>query len=50
VKDTPPEINARLFAAMMQKTPEERLLMGLDMMATGRELCWSGVEKECGAG
>jgi hypothetical protein len=34
VKDTPPEINARLFAAMMRKTPEERLLMGLDMMAT----------------
>lgn len=38
VKDTPPEINSRLFAAMMRRTPEERLLMCLDMMATGRRL------------
>lgn len=43
VKDTPPEINARLFAAMMRKTPEERMLMGLDMMATARALVWAGV-------
>ncbi len=48
VKDTPPEINARLFAAMMRKTPEERFLMGLDMMATARKLCWSGLEREGG--
>lgn len=48
VKDTPPEINARLFAAMMRKTPEERFLMGLDMMATARELCWSGLEQTDG--
>jgi hypothetical protein len=33
VKDTPPEINRRLFDAMMRKTPAERLLMSLDMMA-----------------
>ncbi|MEO5712622.1 MAG: hypothetical protein ABIT37_03965 [Luteolibacter sp.] len=45
VKDTPPEINAMMFAAMMRKTPEERLLMGFDMMATARELVWSGLEK-----
>lgn len=38
VKDTPPEINQRLFAAMMRRTPAERLLMCLDMMATGRVL------------
>lgn len=38
VKDTPPEINARLFGAMMRKTPSERLLLCLDMMATGRAL------------
>jgi hypothetical protein len=44
VKDTSPEINARLFAAMMRKTPEERLLMGLDMMATARKIIWSSVE------
>ncbi len=44
VKDTPPEINARLFAAMMRKTPAERLLMGLDMMATARKLVWASLE------
>ncbi|MBP7950739.1 MAG: hypothetical protein KA004_13895 [Verrucomicrobiales bacterium] len=38
MKDTPPEVNARLFAAMMRRTPAERLLMCLDMMATGRLL------------
>lgn len=43
VKDTPPEINSMIFAAMMRKTPEERLLMGFDMMATTRELVWSGI-------
>ncbi len=41
VKDTAPEINAMIFAAMMRKTPEERLQMGFDMMATARELAWS---------
>ncbi|HCN27292.1 MAG TPA: hypothetical protein DIT64_00575 [Verrucomicrobiales bacterium] len=40
VKDTPPEMNARLFSAMMRKTPQERLLMGFDMMATARKLAW----------
>jgi hypothetical protein len=43
VKDTAPEINAMIFAAMMRKTPEERLLMGFDMMATAREMVWSGL-------
>ena len=32
-----------IFAAMMCKTPEERLLMGFDMMATARESVWSGI-------
>ncbi|HRQ89930.1 MAG TPA: hypothetical protein PLA50_14120 [Bacteroidia bacterium] len=44
MKDTPPEVNARLFAAMMRKTPEERFLMGLDMMATARQLVWASLE------
>jgi hypothetical protein len=44
VKDTPPEINAMIFAAMMRKTQEERLLMGFDMMATARQLVWSSLE------
>lgn len=43
VKDTPPEVNARLFAAMMRRTPEDRLLMGFDMLATARALVWSSV-------
>lgn len=46
VKDTAPEINAMIFAAMMGKTPEERLLMGFDMMATAREMVWSGIGTE----
>lgn len=46
VKDTPPEVNARLFAAMMRKTPEERLLMGFDMMATARELVRDGLRQD----
>lgn len=48
VKDTPPEVNAMIFAmifaAMMRKTPEERLLMGFDMMVTAREMVWSGID------
>lgn len=48
VKDTPPEINRRLFEAMMRKTPEERLLMSLDMMATARELVMQGILREAG--
>jgi hypothetical protein len=44
VKDTPPEVNKLIFEAMMSKTPEERFLMGLNMMATARELVWSGIQ------
>ncbi|MES2924367.1 MAG: hypothetical protein V4819_22640 [Verrucomicrobiota bacterium] len=43
MKDTAPEINSMIFAAMMGKTPEERLLMGFDMMATARELVWASL-------
>ncbi len=43
VKDTPPEVNARLFAAMMQRSPEDRLLMGFDMLSTARAMVWSSV-------
>ena len=46
VEDTAPEINAMIFAAMMRKTPEERLLMGFDMMATAREMVWSSLGTE----
>ena len=46
VKDTPPEINAMLFRAMMAKTPGERCAMGFDMMATARALVWSSIPQE----
>ena len=46
VNDTAPEINAMIFAAMMRKTPEERLMMGLDMMATARNLVLSSLAAE----
>ena len=46
VKDTVPEINAIIFTAMMDKTPEERLMMGFDTMATARQLVWSGIDTE----
>lgn len=46
VKDTPPEINAMLFAAMMAKTPEERFLMGMDMMATARAMVWASIASD----
>jgi hypothetical protein len=48
VEDTPPKMNQRLFAAMMRKTPAERLLMSLDMMATARELVVSGIQRKSG--
>jgi hypothetical protein len=34
---------------MMRKTPAERLLMSLDMMATARELVIQNVHRESGA-
>ena len=43
VKDTAPEVNAMLFAAMMRRSAAERLMMGMDMMATARALVWSGI-------
>lgn len=46
VKDTAPEVNAMIFEAMMRKTPEERLMMGFDMMATAREMVWAGIGPE----
>ena len=43
VKDTAPEINAMISAAMMHKTPEGPQLMGFDRMTTARELVWDGI-------
>ena len=41
VKDTAPEVNALLFRRMMERTPGERLCMGLDMTATAKALVWA---------
>ncbi|TLD68403.1 hypothetical protein FEM03_22620 [Phragmitibacter flavus] len=46
VKDTAPKINALIFHRMMQKTPSERMLMGMDMLATARQLVWSTLPPE----
>ncbi len=46
VKDTPVEINDRIFQAMMALTPAERFLKGLSMTATARALTWSGIPAE----
>lgn len=43
VADTSPEINARIFAAVMAKAEGERLLMGLSMLATARKIVWSSI-------
>jgi hypothetical protein len=34
---------------MMRKTPAERLMMSLDMMATARELVMQGIKRESDA-
>ena len=38
VKDTSPEVNAMLFRLMMERTPAERFMMGMDMMTTARAM------------
>ena len=43
VKDTPPEVNAMIFRRIMALTPGERLVMGLDMMATAKAMVWASL-------
>lgn len=50
VKDTPPEVNAMPFAAIMRKTPAKRLLMGFDMSATARAMVWSSTPRRTAGG
>ena len=38
VKDTSPEVNAMLFRLMMERTPAERFMMGMDMLTTARAI------------
>ena len=46
VKDTAPEVNARLFREMMRRTAGERLAMGMDMTATAKALVWASLPAE----
>ena len=49
VRDTAPEVNALLFKLMMQRTPGERLRMGMEMLATARQLVWASLPPELDA-
>ena len=46
VKDTPPEVNAELFARMMAKTPAQRMVMGFTMTETARALVWASLPSQ----
>lgn len=50
VKDTPPEINAMIFQAMMRRTPAQRMQMALEMTAAALAMVWAslpeGTEEE----
>lgn len=43
VKDTPPDVNERLFRMMMERSDEERLIMGMEMQASARALVWASI-------
>ena len=43
IADTPSEVNALIFRQMMNRTPGERLCMGLDMTATAKALVWASL-------
>ena len=46
IADTPAELNERLFKAMMAKSGEERLEIGLAMNESARQLVWTGISRE----
>ena len=46
VRDTPPEINAMIFQAMMRRTHEERFLMGMAMTSTARAMAWASLTED----
>ena len=46
VKDTAPEVNALLFKLMMQRSPGERLRMGMGMLTTARQMVWASLPPE----
>lgn len=46
VADTDASVNSLMFSLMMKRTPGERLLMGLDMTATAKQMVWASLPKE----
>ncbi len=43
IKDTSPEMNALLFEKMMQKSQEERFIMGLEMLSAAKQMMWTSI-------
>lgn len=50
VADTDSAVNGLLFSLMMKRTPEHRLLMGMDMTATAKQLVWASIPPELSEG
>jgi hypothetical protein len=44
--DTDPVVNEMLFSLMMKRSPEQRLLMGMDMIATAKQMVWASISQE----
>jgi hypothetical protein len=44
MNDTTPEMQKFQYDLIMSKTPEERFIMGLEMMESGRNLMISGIK------
>ncbi len=44
MNDTTPEMQKFQYNLIMSKTPEERFIMGLEMMESGRNLMISGIK------
>jgi hypothetical protein len=48
MNDTPPEVEARYRAALMRKTPQERLAMAADMFSTAQAMALAGIQARLG--
>ena len=44
MRDTSPEMQDYQYRLIMQKTPEERFRMGLEMTESGRDLMLAGIQ------
>lgn len=46
IADTPADLNDLLFRKILEKSGEERLIIGCNMADTARQLVWSGITQE----